>query len=177
MRGHNRPHLLDWNRDGRSDLVFEDSYYRESRWHLHVGAGPLRGKAEVEVKPFPLQDVPDRTPYDFEFADWDGDGLSDVLVAGAYLADKQKGPWLYDLYWFRNTSRRGEPRFEPPVRLLTAPAQSAEWQYTGYALVDRGRAERPDLVVSVHRSWDKGDRWTQSGQLWLFRRRAEPQYR
>jgi hypothetical protein len=174
LRGHNRPHLLDWNRDGRTDLVLEDSYLREAWWDLQVGVGPLRGKTEVEVEPFRLPALPDRDPDDFEFADWDGDGLYDVLMAGAYLEDQKNGPWLYDIYWFRNTSRRGKPRFEPPVRLLTAPVQSPEWQYTGYAVVDRGRAGRQDLVVSVHKGWDnKGGRWTQTGRLWLFRRRAE----
>jgi hypothetical protein len=168
-RGHNRPHLLDWNRDGQTDLVIDDHPYPRI-WSLQVGAGPLGGKSEVEVKSFPLPELPGRRPYDFEFADWDGDGLFDVLMAGAYLEDKKKGPWLYDLYWFRNTSRRGEPRFEKPVRLLTAPAQSPEWQYTGYAVVDRGQAGRQDLVVSVHKSWNKDGDWTQTGRLWLFRR-------
>src|SRR5262249_34344785 len=109
-----------------------------------------------------------------EFADWDGDGALDVLMAGAYLKDPKLGPWLYDIYWLRNTSRRGEPTFEPPVRLLTAPAQSPEGQYTGYAVVDRGPAGPQALVVSVDkRGWRDG-KLTQAGRLWLFRRRPEP---
>jgi hypothetical protein len=171
-RGHCRPHLLDWDRDGRTDLVLEDG---PMSWKLHVGVGPLRGKSEVAVKPFPMPELPDRKPYDFEFADWDGDGRLDVLVAGAYLAGKS-GPWLYDIYWYRNTSRPGEPTFDPPVRLLAAPAQSAGWQYEGYAVADRGRSDRPDLVVSVSRNWRRGPDggWAGDSRLVLFRRKADP---
>lgn len=172
MRGHNRPHLFDWDRDGRTDLVIEDG---PQSWNLYVGAGPLRGKTEVEVKPFTLTELPDRNPYDFEFTDWDGDGSFDVLLAGAYLESKT-GPWRYDLYWCRNTSARGEPKFEPPVRLLAAPAQSGEWQYGGYAVVDRGRAGHQDLVVSVNKNWNRNPKggWTNDSHLVLYRRKAEP---
>jgi hypothetical protein len=169
VRGHYRPHLLDWNRDGRTDLVLDHS----QSWKFQVGAGPLRDKSEVDVKSFPLPQLPDRNPYDFEFADWDGDGLVDVLMAGAYLKT-EKGPWLYDIYWLRNVSPRGEPKFEPPVRLLTAPAQSMGWQFDGYAVVDRGRAGRQDLVVSVSKNWQRNPKggWSNNSQLLLYRRKG-----
>ena len=107
MRGHSRPHLIDWNRDGHTDLVLANSL----SWNLQVGAGPLKGTSEVLVKPFPLAALPDRNPYDFQFADWDGDGLLDVLFASSYL-NPERTQWLYDIDWCRNTSRNGEPKFE-----------------------------------------------------------------
>ena len=170
-RGHSRPHLFDWNRDGRTDLVLDDPM----SWKLQVGADPLRVKSEVGVKPFSLPELPDRKPYDVEIADWDGDGLFDVLLAGAYLKS-EKGPWLYDIYWCRNTSARGEPKFDPPVRLLAAPAQSGEWRFDGYAVVDRGRAGHQDLVVSVSKDWKRkpAGGWANDSQLVLYRRKAEP---
>nr|WP_261363217.1 VCBS repeat-containing protein [Gemmata palustris] len=168
MRGHSQPHLLDWDRDGRTDLVLADP----QSWKLLVGVGPLKGRSEVTVKPFDLPEVADRKPYDFQFADWDGDGVFDVLFAGGYLsADKTR--WLCDLYWCRNASREGQPRFEKPVRLLTAPAQSDGWEYEGFAVADRGRAGHQDLVVSVSKDWkrkpEKG--WTNKSQLVHFRRK------
>jgi hypothetical protein len=169
MRGRSRPHLFDWNRDGQTDLVLADSL----SWNLQVGAGPLKGKSEVMVKPFPLAELPDRKPYDFEFADWDGDGLFDVLFASAYL-NTERTRWLYDIYWCRNTSGDGEPKFEVPVRLLTAPGQSAGWDYAGYAIVDRGWASSQDLVVSVSKDWKRKPEggWTNNSQLLLYRRSA-----
>jgi hypothetical protein len=171
LRGHSRPHLLDWDRDGRIDLVDGGPL----SWKLQVGAGPLGGKSEVELKPFPLPELPDRKPHDFQFADWDGDGMFDVLFADAYM-NPEKTRWLYDIYWCRNTSRRGEPRFEPPARLLAAPAQSDRWEYDGYAILNRGQAGRQDLVVSVSKDWKRKPEggYTNKSQLVLFRRRADP---
>ena len=63
-----------------------------------------------------------------------------------------------------------------PVRLLTAPSQSAGWEYEGYAIVDRGWVGSQDFVVSVSKDWKckpKGG-WTNNSQLVLYRRRAEP---
>jgi hypothetical protein len=170
MNGHSRPHLFDWNRDGQTDLVLADSL----SWNLQVGDGPLEGKSEVMVKPFPLAGLPDRTPHDFQFADWDGDGLFDVLFISGYL-NPERTRWLYDIYWCRNTSRKGEPRFEAPVRLFTAPSQSAGWEYADYAIVDRGRAGCQDLVVSACKDWKRKPKggWTNKSQLVLYRRRAE----
>lgn len=171
MRGHSRPHLLDWNRDGHTDLVLADSLW----WKLQVSAGPLTGKSKVMVNAFPLPELPDRSPYDFQFADWDGDGAFDVLFASGYL-NPEKTRWLYDIYWCRNTTRNGEPKFEVPVRLLTAPAQSGEGKYEAYAIVDRGSAGGQDLMVSVTKDWKRMPKkgWGNSSQLVLFQRRGGP---
>ena len=171
LRGHSRPHLFDWNRDGHTDLVLANSL----SWKLQVGAGPLTGKSEAMVKAFPLPELPDRTPYDFQFADWDGDGVFDVLFASAYLNPERRW-WPYDIYWCRNTTRNGEPKFELPVRLLTAPAQSAEWKYEAYAIVDRGSAGDQDVMVSVTKDWKRMPKsgWINKSQLVLYQRRVEP---
>lgn len=173
FRSHHRPHLLDWGGDGRSDLVISHPL----SWKLDVGAGPLGGKHEVEVRPFELPTIPGVdvkkypgvNPQHFEFTDWDGDGSFDLLMAACRLKTPDKGPWLYDVYWFRNTARRGVPRFDPPVKLLSIPEP---WEVNGMAVVPRGRAGHQDLVVSLTKNWDrKPDRgWTCDAQLWLYRR-------
>ena len=55
------PHLLDWDRDGHTDLVvgYTDAGWHGRKWTLYVGAGPLAGKTEVALKPFALPKVPD----------------------------------------------------------------------------------------------------------------------
>jgi hypothetical protein len=168
LRGHAQPHLLDWNRDGRTDLVLSDPL----SWKLQVGLGPLTGKSEVEVEPYPLPIIPDAHPQHFEFADWDGDGSLDLLLAVCHRKSKE-GPWLYEVHWFRNSSTRGEPRFEAPIRLLTIPEP---WEVNGLATVHRVRDGRPDLAVSVTRNWQRrpDHGWSVESQLWLYRRGASP---
>ncbi len=163
MRGLTRPHLLDWDRDGHTDLVdFAGG------WTLYVAAGPLAGKTEVKVKPFALPQVPNVSPVHFGFADWDGDGKFDLLVAVSDRQGKGKDePSSYDIYWFRNTSAKGEPKFEAASRLLTIPAP---WELEAFSVVDWDQDGHMDLVVSVSRS-SKATGGS-SRQIWLYRRKS-----
>jgi hypothetical protein len=160
MVGQSHPHLLDWDGDGRTDLVVG----QPGSWTLSVSAGPLAGKTEVAVKPFALPAVPDAKPWYFAFADWDGDGRFDLLAAVQYR-DETDGRWHYGIFWLRNTAAKGEPTFAAPSRLLTIPAP---WESGAFAVVDRGRDGCPDLVVSVSRKRTSGV----ESQLWLYRRKA-----
>jgi hypothetical protein len=117
----------------------------------------------------------------FGFADWDGDGRFDLLAAlqcqkgsDAVRQDPQKrteGPVSYSIYWFRNTTARGEPTFAPPSRLLTIPAP---WELNGFSVRDRGQGGRLDLVVSVSKNLrpnPKDGYFSVDSQLWLYRRK------
>jgi hypothetical protein len=165
-RGLSRPQIFDWDRDGKSDLVI----FGPQSWKPLVGSGPLAGKSEYKVKPFPLPELPDVLPQHFEITDWDGDGLFDLLTAAQYRNDKGS-PWVWAVYWLRNTSKAGEPKFESPTRLLTV---SDPWEVNGIAVAHRGRSGRPDIVVSVTRGWQrkKEGGWTVDSRLWLYRRRG-----
>ena len=48
-RGVTSPHLLDWDRDGHSDLVvgYVEVVPDGWDWKLFIGAGPLAGKTEL----------------------------------------------------------------------------------------------------------------------------------
>jgi len=182
-RAVTNPHLLDWDGDGHTDLVVGHTEgWFEGRWTLYVCAGPLAGKTELTAKAFTLPKVPDAEPVYFGFADWDGDGRFDLLAAVRY----QKGrdgvggdplkrtyePVTYAIYWFRNTTAKGEPKFAPPSRLLTIPAP---WELDAFSVVDRGQDGRLDLVVSVSKNlymdWMDGTFHVES-QLWRYRRRG-----
>src|SRR5262249_21129222 len=72
--------LVDWNRDGHTDLVVGHTEgWAGSEWILYVCAGPLAGKTELTAKTFTLPAVADARPVHFGFADWDGDGNFDLL--------------------------------------------------------------------------------------------------
>jgi hypothetical protein len=176
-RAVTNPHLIDWDGDGHTDLVvghFEG--WAEGAWTLYVCAGPLAGKTELAAKAFALAKVPDARPVYFGFADWDGDGRFDLLAAVRYQkgSDGVRGdplkrtsePVSYAIYCYRNTTAKGEPKFAPPIRLLTIPAP---WVLEAFSVVDR------DLVVSasknLYQDWMDGNFYVES-QLWRYRRRG-----
>jgi hypothetical protein len=177
------PHLLDWDGDGHTDLVVGHSEgWADGAWTLYVCAGPLAGKTELAAKAFTLPKVPDARPVYFGFADWDGDGRFDLLAAVRYQkgSDGVRGdplkrtyePVSYAIYWFRNMTAKGEPRFAPPSRLLTIPAP---WELDAFSVADRGQDGRLDLVLSVSKNlymdWMDGTFHVES-QLWRYRRRG-----
>lgn len=163
-RGHSRPYLLDWDRDGHTDLILTDP----QSWTLRVGKGPLDRTAVVMVPAVPLPAVPAAFAYHLDFADWDGDGRLDVLVAACRLKTPA-GPWLWDVYWLRNTSARGDPTFAAPAHLVAVPEP---WEVNGLAVVPHDRPGHQGLVVSVTRDWKRQPDigWTVTSQLWQYRR-------
>jgi hypothetical protein len=65
-RGRARPHLVDWDRDGHTDLVVG---YPAS-WALQVGLGPLGQKSEVAFRPTSLAPIPGTHPVHYWIGDW-----------------------------------------------------------------------------------------------------------
>ena len=182
-RAVTNPHLVDWDRDGHTDLVVGHTEgWAGSEWTLYVARGPLAGKTELTAKAFTLPAVPDARPVYFGFADWDGGGRFDLFAAVRYQKGRDRvggdplkrtyEPVTYAIYWFRNTTAKGEPKFAPPSRLLTIPAP---WELDAFSVVDRGQDGRLDLVVSVSRNlymdWIDGIFHVES-QLWRYRRKG-----
>jgi len=163
-RANNRPWLLDWDRDGRTDLVIPASF------RAFVSSGPLARKTELAVRSIDLPIVDGDNPLAFSFADWDGDGVFDLLVGGQFREVKD-GPWRYRVSWYRNTSTKGEPAFAKARVLLTIPA---EWELNAFAVVDHNRDGRADLVVSATKDWTrkKDVGWTCTSQLLLYHGRG-----
>jgi hypothetical protein len=183
-RAVTNPHLLDWNRDGHTDLVigYTEGGWHDTQWILYVGNGPLAGKTEVEVKPFALPKVPDANAVYFGFADWDGDGRFDLLTAVRYQKgsdaarrvplERTDEPVSYGIYWFRNTAAEGEPRFAAASPLLTIPAP---WELDGFTVLEGGKGRGLDIVVSVSkdiRHNPKDGYFSVNSQLWLYRRKG-----
>ncbi len=184
-RGVTSPHLLDWDRDGHTDLVvgYVDVVPYGWDWTLHIGEGPLASNTEIAVKPFRLPKVPDAQPEYFGFADWDGDGRFDLLAAlrcqkgsDAVRLDPQKRtdePVSYAIYWFPNAAAKGGPKFAAARALLTLPAP---WQLDAFTVVEGGEGGggRLDIVVSVSKDIrrNKEGNFCVDSQLWLYRRKT-----
>jgi hypothetical protein len=182
-RAVTNPHLLDWDGDGHNDLVVAHTEgWLGRQWTLFVCAGPLAGKTELTAKAFSLAGVPDAEPVYYGFADWDGGGRFDLLVAlrcqkgsDAVRGDPLKRtdePVSYAIYWFRNTTAKGEPKFAEASPLLTVPAP---WELDGFTVVEGGKGGRLDIVVSVSKNLrpnPKDGYFSVDSQLWLYRRKG-----
>lgn len=172
IKSFDRPHLLDWNRNGRTHLVLT------AGWRVLVGQGPLVGQSTITTKTFLLPDRPESNCDDVQFTDWDGDGTFDLLFAALHL-NANKTLWLADIYWCRNTATQGEPKFDSPEKLLTQPAQVDDWIYNGFAVRDRGRAGRQELVVSSSKDWKRNPErgYSAHTRLTLFPRAVDRGHR
>jgi len=140
------------------------------------------GKTELTAKAFALPKVPDAEPVYFGFADWDGDGRFDLLAAVRYQkgSDAVRGDphkradesVSYRIYWFRNTTAKGEPKFAAASPLLTIPAA---WELDGFTVVEGGKGKPLDIVVSVSKNLrpnPKDGYFSVDSQLWLYRRKG-----
>jgi hypothetical protein len=166
--GHPRPHLLDWDGDGHTDLVVGQPW----EWALYVARGPLDLDKIIEVQRVPLPEPPglaDVGPDYFQFADWDGDGSTDLLIGAQQPQERKGDPWRWAVYWLRNTAHRGEPKYAPPVKLLDIPGT---WYLDGITVDGSPGPGRQHLVVSVCKDWQqKADGgWSIESQLWRYRR-------
>jgi FG-GAP-like repeat len=135
--------VADLNGDGHPDLLIGGG-----SWDI-VGVvyGPLAGKDELTVQriwpkgqePFPESTRMSTNPV---LADWDGDGLPDLIV-GVSAAQ-----WAYSsrgVYWCRNVGTRRSPKFGAPQLLV---ADNGTWQTTGICVADWNGDGRPDLIAS-----------------------------
>jgi hypothetical protein len=67
-------------------------------------------------------------------ADWDGDGLWDIITGSSDGG----------VYWYRNVGKRGRPAFAPPVALIP------KHEGSGYGeLLDAGQQPRPGIRSQI----------------------------
>lgn len=134
----------DLNGDGLPDLV--TGYYDGSvcvAWNRGTRNAPLFGESEI----LPGGDFRVGEAFTFDVADWDGDGLKDV-IAGERVADHVFGA----VKVFRNVGKAGAPRFllDGGVRAEGAPLVSdGIWCHAAPQLVDLNGDREADLLLAA----------------------------
>ncbi len=106
VRGPSAPCLVDWNEDGKKDLLVGDgSGYLNLFLNKGSSASPdyaLPGRVQADYK-----DLDVRSKASPCVVDWNGDGRFDLLV----------GSWSGELFLFFNEGSGGQPVFGKPIKL------------------------------------------------------------
>jgi FG-GAP-like repeat len=153
--------LADLNGDGNPDVLIGGG-----RWNKWAGFGivygPLAGKDQLTVQriwprgqePFPPMPIT-RMSTNPVLADWDGDGLPDLILGVSEWSTDSWGRG--GVYWCLNVGTKRAPKFGPPQLLV---ADKDRWQTTGICVADWNSDGRPDLIALRHH------------KVWVYLRRG-----
>lgn len=159
--------VADWNGDGVPDVLV-GGHAR----YIGVAFGPLADRDELKVERlWPKDEEPLRVTTNPCVADWDGDGLPDLILGGyrgKFHERKARG-----VYWFRNVGSKREPKLTEPQRLVAIDNMH---RLTGISAADWNGDGRIDLIAARRDYESTGpnnnDRTLRHHRVWVHLRRG-----
>ena len=154
-----RPFVTDWDSDGRPDLLFMTT----KTTCPYVGTLWPDDDEPMPVRRIDLPGPPCMMTGNLAVADWDGDGLADLLLGQWH--EREFGR----ISWFRNVGRPGQPRYEEG-RTLVSGTERPPYN-SGFCVIDWDGDRQLDLLVArveYHQDPSKPTGWDVRGRLWLY---------
>ena len=158
----------DWSGDGVPDVVIGNF----GSGDIGVVYGPLDREGELPVRRFRPRG---RMPFTARIgqpvlADWDGDGLLDLVFTGSDGADKSRNDGN-GVYWSRNIGTASQPALAAPQLLI---ADMEGWITNGVCVADWNGDGRLDLIATRTTSDQSrpGTRVTLHNKVWVYLRQG-----
>jgi hypothetical protein len=159
IKGCSRALVTDWDNDGRPDLLLTTT----TAARLYVGTRWPNDNEPMPMRRVELPGPPCQMTGNLAVADWDGDGLADLLLSQWH--EREVGR----ISWFRNVGRPREPRYEEG-RTLVSGTEGPPYN-SGFCVMDWDGDGQLDLLmarVEYHEDPSKPTGWDVRGRLWLY---------
>ncbi len=148
--------VTDVDGDGKADVVNSGGYYAD----VITNGMTKRVVIDCPMDSDIGQILKDSRSFNWYIADWDGDGIKDLLVGNSYWKEygwsnafDSSGRWTNGplrgwFYFFKNTGSNDDFKLTQPEQLFTADGNPAEiYGTTGLAVEDFTGNGLPDIVA------------------------------
>ena len=170
------PHVIDWNGDGINDIVVAHPHFVGA---VHTGdfhdkfficeGKPSERNASLKwnFEPLVIEGVDALPPKEFTFGDFDNDGNVDLIYSEVKIGRKPNGlkKTSAAVYWMRNVTERGSPKFAEPVELFESPP---EWRINSVSVRDIDGDKKTEVVCGAFKKANRNLDFPLNSEVWLM---------